>query len=95
MQPVPHSTTDRPDALPLAQLRRGEVATVCSAELDAHDGALLRAMGLRPEARVRVCRLGQPCIVEVCDDCGGGCRIGLARDIAERVLVAPAIRPAG
>jgi hypothetical protein len=56
---------------------------------------LLRAMGLRPQAVVRVCRLGEPCIVEVttggttCGESGGCCRIGLARALASAVLVVP------
>ena len=48
---------------------------------------MLCAMGLRPSARVSVARRGQPCIVEV--TAAGGCtsRIGLARDVAEKLLV--------
>jgi hypothetical protein len=51
-------------------------------------------MGLRLSARIRLCRLGEPCIVEVLsggESCGrkGGCacRIGLARPLADKVLV--------
>jgi len=59
--------------------------------LDVRDAALLRAMGLRPNAKVRLCRLGEPCIVEVMTGAGDGtckgpggcwCRIGLAKPLA-------------
>jgi hypothetical protein len=78
----------------LTTLKPGQTALVRRTEMDAGDADLLRAMGLRMEARVRLCRLGEPCIVEVMgggESCGraGGCvcRIGLARPLAEKVLV--------
>lgn len=63
--------------------------------MDPADAALLRAMGLRPNALIRVRRAGEPCIVEVVP-CGGeggaechcAGRIGLAKLLASRVLVA-------
>jgi hypothetical protein len=48
-------------------------------------------MGMRPCARIRMIRAGEPCIVEVVGvnpatgSCG--CRIGLSRDLADRVIV--------
>jgi len=92
----------------LTKLRAGDVGVVCETCMDPLDAAMLRAMGLRPNATIRVCRLGEPCIVEVftgaakvdpncapgvrsdrpCDRPGGcSCRIGLARPLAERVMV--------
>jgi hypothetical protein len=78
----------------LTTLKPGQTALVRSTDLEAGDADLLRAMGLRLSARVRLCRLGEPCIVEVMgggESCGrpGGCvcRIGLARPLAEKVLV--------
>jgi Fe2+ transport system protein FeoA len=44
-------------------------------------------MGLRPDASIQMCRLGEPCIISLSGACGGGCRIGLAKDIASRVMV--------
>jgi Fe2+ transport system protein FeoA len=82
------------EGVSLLTLQAGQMATVFQTCLDPSDAALLRAMGLRPSARIRVCRLGEPCIVEVLsgsESCGrpGGCacRIGLARPLAERVMV--------
>jgi Fe2+ transport system protein FeoA len=89
-------TPVKPDLTGVAMttLQAGQMATVFQTSLDPGDAALLRAMGLRPSARIRICRLGEPCIVEVLsgtDSCGrpGGCacRIGLARPLAERVMV--------
>jgi hypothetical protein len=78
----------------LTTLKPGQTAMVRHTDLDAGDADLLRAMGLRLSARVRLCRLGEPCIVEVLsgsESCGrkGGCacRIGLARPLADKVLV--------
>ena len=79
----------RPGSIPLTQLTRGQRATVDSSTLDEHDGSVLRAMGLRPDASIQMCRLGEPCIISLSGACGGGCRIGLAKEIASRVLVTP------
>jgi len=78
----------------------GQTGVVCEHRLDPADAAWLRAMGLRPNARVRVCRRGEPCIVEVLPTAGGDgdgcaladccCRIGLARPLADRVMVSAA-----
>ena len=84
----------------LTTLKAGQTATVHGTTLEHNDAALLRAMGLRPSAMVRVCRLGEPCIIEVlggvraengCAERNGACicRIGLARPLAERVMVGP------
>ena len=75
--------------IPLSQLRPGQRATLCPECLEADDAPFLRALGLRPRATVRLCRRGEPCIVDVVGRGGCGCRIGLARPIADRVLVTP------
>jgi len=71
----------------LSDLAVGERARVATEELDAEDAALLRAMGLRAECMVRVARTGQPCIVDVGRRASCPCRIGLAKDLAQRVWV--------
>jgi Fe2+ transport system protein FeoA len=76
----------------LASLKPGQTGVVRGATLDAGDAAYLRAMGVRPAALVRVCRLGHPCIIQVVSGgkecCGmGSCRIGLSKELAERVMV--------
>ena len=79
-------------ATPLSKLKPGQTAIVRGGTLDSSDAAYLRAMGVRPAALVRVCRLGHPCIIEVLSggrECCGmsSCRIGLAKELAERVMV--------
>ncbi|MGD9693568.1 MAG: ferrous iron transport protein A [Phycisphaerales bacterium] len=74
----------------LSEMRVGERAVVCEARVNAEGAAVLRAMGLRPSASVRVCRAGEPCIVEIGSACGMSCRIGLAKSLADRVLVSAA-----
>ncbi len=72
----------------LSQLPRGSRAYVSTSDLDASDASLLLAMGLGPNAEVRICRMGEPCIVSLPCGCDvAGCRIGLSRKIAERVYV--------
>lgn len=80
-------------SIPLTQLPRGTRGTVNPDNLDNADFATLRAMGLRPNATVEVCRLGQHCIVALTGACGGGCRIGIAKDLADKVMVQPATHP--
>jgi hypothetical protein len=60
---------------------------VAESKLAAPDAELLRAMGVRPATTVRLCRFGSPCIVQLCHSCGSTCRIGLARDLASRIIV--------
>ena len=57
--------------------------------IEPKDAQVLRAMGIRPDAQLELCRLGEPCIVCVQGPGGSSCRIGLARRLAERVLVSP------
>ncbi|MDX2115678.1 MAG: FeoA family protein, partial [Planctomycetota bacterium] len=71
----------------LTQLRPGETGTISGCGLDAGERRLLRAMGLRDEAKIVLCRLGEPCIVRVMGGCGCSSRIGLARPLAEQVFI--------
>lgn len=73
----------------LSDLRVGQTARICADRLDDGDAAMLRAMGLRPNASIRLCRKGEPCIVRIAGRHGCSCRIGLVRPLAERVLVTP------
>lgn len=82
-------TRTSPVALSLSQLRPGQRGIVRQADVAGDDAALLRAMGLCCNAKVRLCRAGEPCIVSVVTGNGAGCRIGLARPLAEKILVDP------
>lgn len=91
--------------VPLTTLGEGALGVLDAAQVDPGDAALLRAMGLVGGATLRVCRQGSPCIVAVmnpgarvdggggheqCPSCAcGGSRIGLAHDLARRVMVRP------
>ena len=75
-----------PVTIPLAQLGLGACGILTANQLDPSDAEALRAMGLRPECRLRVCKRGEPCIVTVNT---AGCRIALSRRLADRVLVRP------
>jgi hypothetical protein len=74
-------------AVRLTDMRLGQVGVVQRSSLAVEDAALLSAMGLCCNARVRMCRLGQPCIVAISGRHGAECRIGLARPLAERIVV--------
>jgi Fe2+ transport system protein FeoA len=76
-----------PIAVPLTQLAKGQRGKITINHQTSDDAKMLSAMGLRPDASVTMCRKGEPCIVSLMGACGGGCRIGLARDIAEKVMV--------
>ena len=64
------------------------MARLHSAELASDDCALLRALGLTDRCLLRVCKAGEPCIVEV-----KATRIGLSRALARGVFVVPEASP--
>ena len=73
-------------SIPLSQLRQGQVGVVRTADIAEGDAALLGAMGLCCDAKVRLCRAGEPCIVSIHTG-KAACRIGLARPLADRISV--------
>lgn len=75
----------------------GECGIIRQNTATGADAAYLRALGLRVNQRVRLCRASGPWIVEVGCQGGPACRIGLAHAMAEQVRVEVAIvddRPA-
>jgi Fe2+ transport system protein FeoA len=70
--------------IPLSQLRAGCTARLHSAELGKDDCALLNALGLTDRCLLRVCKAGEPCIVEV-----KATRIGISRSLARGLFVVP------
>jgi Fe2+ transport system protein FeoA len=68
----------------LTQLRAGTMARVHANQLALEDCALLRALGLTDRCLLRVCKAGEPCIVQVKET-----RIGLSRELARGILVIP------
>jgi Fe2+ transport system protein FeoA len=71
----------------LTQLRPGQTGVVRASRVGEQDAALLGAMGLCCDAKVRLCRAGEPCIVAITTGRGAGCRIGLSRPLAEKIEV--------
>lgn len=75
----------------LGGLSPGAEGRILGADLEPRDAAMVRAMGLRPGAVVRVCRVGDPFIVEIVSggkECPCGvCRIGLGRGLAQRIQI--------
>ena len=72
------------EPVPLSALPPGTFARVLSNQLTVDDCSLLRALGLTDHCVVRVCKTGEPCIVQVRTT-----RIGLARSVADGILVQP------
>lgn len=81
----PHDAGCR--AMALTQLKRGQSGVIRESGLTRADAALLAAMGLCCNARVRLCRAGEPCIVAVLGGRGAECRIGLAKSLAQQLHV--------
>jgi len=68
--------------VPLLDLAPG--TTVVLREVRDHQSrAVLRALGLTDGARLRICRLGDPCIIQV-----RSTRIGLSKVVAQSIHVA-------
>lgn len=76
---------------PLTAWSAGEIAQVARLDLEPSEASMLRAMGLRPGALVRLSKVGNPSVVEVISGhtcrCHCRCRIGLAKDVAARVVL--------
>jgi Fe2+ transport system protein FeoA len=70
--------------VPLTSLPMGASARLHAAELSREDCALLRALGLTDQCRLRICKTGEPCIVQV-----RTARIGLAASVAHKIFVLP------
>ena len=73
----------------LSGMKPGQGGTILRTELPDDEKALLRAMGMRDNARIVLCRLGEPCIVRVMGGCGCSFRIGLSRPLADKVMIGP------
>lgn len=75
----------------LCCMRPGQCGIIRKACAHGADGAYLRALGLRCNQRIRLCRANGPWIVEVGCQRGPASRIGLARSLAEQVMVEVAV----
>lgn len=66
----------------LSEVRRGFCGKICGFG-ECPDRELLRAMGLLEDRQFRVCRCGEPCILQV-----NTTRLGLSREVADQIMVA-------
>lgn len=83
---VPAHASAPPSAVPLLDLAPGTMAILRDV-LDPQSHAVLRSLGLTDGARLRICRLGDPCIIQV-----RSTRIGLSKVVAQSIYVAVAER---
>jgi Fe2+ transport system protein FeoA len=74
----------RDTLLLLSDLAVGAIARIHDANVDSATSRFLRAIGLTRTAEFRLCKAGEPCIIQV-----RSTRIGLSRAIAGRIVVAP------
>lgn len=79
---TPVQTAPQPEAVSLTQLGRGQCATFYKADLRCEDCDMLNAMGLTDRCQLKICKIGDPWIVQV-----KSTRIGLAKSLAQRILV--------
>ena len=70
--------------VPLTSLVVGETARLLGATVDAESRSQLKALGLTDGCLLRVCKQGEPCVVQV-----RATRIGISSRIAQHVQVAP------
>ena len=68
----------------LTTLTAGQTARLHEARLDPQSAGLLRALGLSEAETFRVCKAGEPCILQV-----DGTRIGVSRSVALHLYVIP------
>jgi Fe2+ transport system protein FeoA len=85
---MPHQTRP-PEApvpftpVPLTTVAVGALATLHDVR-DPDSRALLRSLGLTDACRLRLCKMGDPCIIQV-----RATRIGLSRAVARTLYVVP------
>jgi Fe2+ transport system protein FeoA len=68
--------------LRLTDLQVGATARLHDAQIDAESRAQLRALGLTDRSLLRICKQGEPCVVQV-----RATRVGISSHIAQHVFV--------
>ena len=76
-----HTTARLATTVPLLDPAPGTIA-VLRQVLDDQSRAVLRSLGLTDGACLRICRLGDPCIIQV-----RSTRIGLSKIVAQSIYV--------
>jgi Fe2+ transport system protein FeoA len=73
-----------PVPVPLTSLVVGACGRLHDAHLDDDTRSLLRSLGLTDASRLRVCKVGEPFIIQV-----RATRIGVANSVADAIFVVP------
>jgi len=84
--PLVQSDPD-PSAVPLSTMPVGALATLHEVR-DAESRTVLRALGLTDACVLKICKAGDPCIVQV-----RSTRIGLSNSVARCLFVVPEADP--
>lgn len=77
-------TEPAPAAVPLTQMRAGDRGRLYATRLVVNDREMLHALGLAERSPFRVCKAGDPWILQV-----RSTRIGMSPEVAHRILVIP------
>lgn len=85
LNPQAPRPSDPGEPVPLTCLAVDTVAQFHGCDLAADEAALLQALGMTDRCRFKVCKIGDPCIVQIRET-----RIGLATAVAHRILALPA-----
>ena len=83
-----HLVTNR--VLRLSDVPEGSTVRLYDTHLDAQSRRQLRGLGLTDASPLRVCKQGEPCVVQVRTT-----RIGISASIAQQVIVLMADEDAG
>ena len=78
------SLTSDVSPVPLCELPTGQTARLHRADVDQSVAGFLRALGLTASSEFRLCKAGEPCIIQV-----RSTRIGLSPSVARRIFVLP------
>jgi Fe2+ transport system protein FeoA len=84
---MPPDDPETPRPVRLSELRIGETARMHQADVEAGVADFLRAVGLTNASQFRLCKAGEPCIIQV-----RSTRIGLSRAVAGQIFVVPVAR---
>ena len=79
---------DSRNPIRLADVDAGTTARLSDARLAPASRALLRALGLTDGSVLRVCKQGEPCVIQV-----RATRIGLSSRVARDVFIVPVEAP--
>ena len=84
----PHSLDPNAAVCCLCELAVGSTARLHGDDLDPEVLSLLQSLGLTRTSEMRLCKNGDPCIVQV-----RATRIGLSKEVAGQVRVVPTAEP--